>query len=139
MEVEKTGLHQLLSQPIPYDEVAYRTLLKQAAAEIVDNLRIALEYPTFDKFVLHVTGGMDTRAVLCALTHLPWHWHRIFARTVKALPLGDFDIAMKVLSKFRLPFGPVPLKIGVPYRPDWDFESLSLQLGVTPDCGAPAG
>ena len=130
---EKTPLHGLLSTPVPYDELTYRTLLKRAADEIIDNLRIAMEHPAFDKFVLQVTGGMDSRAVLCALSRLPQYRYKVIAKTAKTAVTTDFDISMKLLSKFPLPFTGTPVKFGVSYHPNWKFESLSTQLGVTPE------
>lgn len=135
IRVEKTGLHSMLSQSIPYSESSFRALLKQAADEIVDNLRIALEHPAFDRFVLQLTGGMDSRTVLCALSRLPQYKDKVIAKTVKTRLTGDFEVAMKLLSKFRLPFGDIPVKEGVPYNPDWQFEELSVQLGVTVEAG----
>lgn len=135
IQVERTSLYALLSQPVPYTEEAYREVLKQAAAEIVDNLRIALEHSAFDKFVMHVTGGMDTRAVLCALAHFPQYQHKVVGKTVKTRLEGDFSVALKLLSKLGLSYGRIPLKQGVPYRPNWNFEVLSTQLGATPETG----
>lgn len=135
IQVEKTVLHSVLSSPIPYTEETYRTLLKQAADEIVDNLRIVLEHPAFDKLVMHITGGMDSRAVLCALSRLPQYKDKVIAKTVKTSVIGDFEVAMKLLSKFRLPFGGIPRKSNSVYNPDWNFETLSTQLAVTPAMG----
>lgn len=136
IQTEKSSLHTALSQYIPYDEMKFRTLLKRAADEIVDNLRIALDHPAFDKFVLHLTGGADSRAVLCALSRLPERYReKVIAKTVKNQVVGDFDIAMKLLSKFRLPFGGIPLKEGVPYHSEWRLEELSTKLGCTSESG----
>lgn len=136
IQAEKSSLHTALSQYIPYDEMKFRTLLKRAADEIVDNLRIALEHPAFDKFILHLTGGMDSRTVLCALSRLPDRYrNKVIAKTVKTQIVGDFEIPMKLLSKFRLPFGGIPLKEGVPYNPEWKMEELSTGLGCTSESG----
>lgn len=136
IQVEKTALHTVLSQFVPYDETKFRTLLKKAADEVVDNLRIALEHPAFDKFVMHLTGGMDTRTVFCALSRLPERYReKVVAKTVKTRIEGDFEIPMKLLSKFRLPFGGIPLKEGVAYRPEWRLEELSTKLGCTSESG----
>ena len=136
IQVEKTPLHTVLSQFVPYDETKFRTLLKKAADEIVDNLRIALEHPAFDKFVMHLTGGMDTRTVFCALSRLPERYReKVIAKTVKTRIEGDFEIPMKLLSKLRLPFGGIPLKESADYHPEWRLEELSTKLGCTSELG----
>lgn len=135
VRVEKTALHSLLSNPSPYTPESYRAGLKEAADEVATNARLALEHPAFDKLVVQVTGGMDSRAVLCALSRFPQHRHKVIAKTVKTDLAGDFDIAMKLLSKFHLPFGGIPRKATASHSPNWQFEVLSTHLAATPETG----
>ncbi len=138
VNVEKTELYYTLSADIPYEEERYSQLLNQACGEIVDNLKIALEHPAFEKYVLHITGGMDSRLVYSALTKLPQYHDRIIVKTARTeRTQEDFRCAVKVISKHRFPQGRVQLDTSRKTNfTDGQLRSLSTVLGVTTEMAA---
>lgn len=54
-----------------FSEERYEQLLSQAAADIVDNVRVAIEHPRFEHVVVELSAGLDSRIIYSALTNLP--------------------------------------------------------------------
>lgn len=137
--VEKTALFDALNASIPYDEARYTQLLAQACEEIVDNLKIALEHPAFEHYVMHITGGMDSRLVYCASTRLPQYRDKIIVKTTrKKETIEDYLCALKIISKHRYPLGKIPFDTS--YRTEYTdghLRGLSTVLGVTTEYTSP--
>lgn len=131
--VEKTALYHALSACVPYDQSRYEELVDKACGEIVDNLRIALEHPAFEQYVVHVTGGLDSRLVFCALTKLPQYKDKILAHTsASSTDSADLTCAVRLLSKCRYPFGtPQRDHTRKTTYTDGAYRALSITLGVT--------
>lgn len=133
VSVEKTALYHALSTCVPYDQSRYEELVDKACGEIVDNLRIALEHPAFEQYVVHLTGGMDSRLVFCALTKLPQYKDKILVHTsAPSTDSPDLIGATRILSKCRYPFGtPQRSHTRKTTYTDGAYRALSITLGVT--------
>ena len=130
VSIEKTSLFYDLSAPLPYNLETYDQLLQEAADELIDNAKIALESPHFDQYIVDVTGGLDSRICLCVLTKFPQFKDKIIPHT--ALGKGyekDSEIALKLLSKTSFHFRKAMVSIQ-PER-DIDAEAMSCILGTT--------
>ncbi|MFI3226597.1 MAG: hypothetical protein R3Y09_04205 [Clostridia bacterium] len=98
-----TSLYDVLSVPPKYDEKEYNSLLEKAEKEIIQNATACLNHPYFENYMVDVTGGMDARMVLCALSRVPNYQEKVVANFYKYPNTPeDFDIALKILSKHRL-------------------------------------
>jgi len=105
VDFNKTSIYYELSAPLKYNEKTYNKLINEAAEELKDNARVVLEYNGFDKILVDVTGGLDSRLVLAVLTHFPEYKDKIVVNTLKNKDrINDFNVALKVLSKYPLSF-----------------------------------
>lgn len=68
---EETALFHEIHSPKAYTEEEYEKYLFKAKDEIIANIRTILEHPRFDYAHCDITGGMDTRLVIAAITNLP--------------------------------------------------------------------
>ncbi len=138
IEIEKTGLYYDLVSPMAYDEQLYRQMLQQAADELVDNARIALERPEFEHAIVHVTGGLDSRLTYCALTRLPQYRDKLIAYTRKTAAVPrDFEVAARLLSKYPIPWNKVQFGQPVEQKVNQNLRALSFSLGTTTEGGGP--
>ncbi len=131
LNVEKTKLYYELSCELPFDEKEYNILVKQAAEEIKDNIRIVLEHPEFETYVVDVTGGLDSRVVYCAISNFPEYRDKFVAHTVKTSVLNDFYCALKLISKYRIPFEKMKFKNEVITYEDEQLRAISIGMGAT--------
>ena len=130
VEIEKGDLFYDLSAPPRYEEKLYRSLLRNAADEIIDNARVALESPHFQQFIVDVTGGLDSRTVLSALTKFPQYKDKIIPHSAYGENYeSDIDIAVKLISRTPFDFRP-RVSRQIPER-DIDQEAMSYILGVS--------
>jgi len=105
VDFNKTSIYYELSAPLQYDKKIYNKLIKKAAEELKDNARVVLEYNGFDKFLVDVTGGLDSRLVFSVLTHFPEYKDKIVINLgINKDRTNDFNVALKVISKYPLPF-----------------------------------
>ncbi len=127
---KKTSIFKELSHPKKYDPRAYKETIELATSEILDNARIALESDHFEKYVVDITGGMDSRMVFAALSCYPEYYEMIFPHTVCGSKyVGDFNTAIEVVAKSNIHFKKLVCK-DVETR-DLDREAMSCVLGVT--------
>lgn len=138
IEAEKTDMYYTLCADIPYDAQRYSELVAKACDEIVDNLKIALEHPAFEHYVMHITGGMDSRLVYSALTKLPQYRDKIIVKTARTEKTQeDFRCAVRVISKHRFPQGRIQFDTSRKTDfTDGQLRALSTVLGVTTEVAA---
>lgn len=131
VSIEKTGLYDLLSQDYTYTDAKYKQLLEETKEEILDNARVALKYHGFDNFLVNITGGMDSRIVLAALSNFPEYREKLIAKTYKKRgEEDDWEVAMKCLAEFPISFK-CDSNIKSVTRSE-DFNGISYMLGITP-------
>lgn len=130
IEVVKTEIYDILTNIPQYDKYEYERLLKVAALELIDNAKIVFENEKFDNIVAHITGGLDSRLVYCALTQFPEYMHKIIPHTTKSdAEPTNFDTALKVLSKTNICYSKIPKENEVRNHISI-YDSLSYCLGV---------
>lgn len=101
--------HKTVYEPKEYNEEEYWSLLKKGADEMLDNMRIALEYEDMDYFKVDLSGGIDSRMVLALITNFPQYHDKIQIGTLdlKAYP-KDLPIALELNSMFNYPYNSIP-------------------------------
>ena len=63
--------NQLYDKGNEFDDLEYARLVAQGRDEVVSNVGMVFEYPDFDKVVVDLSGGFDSRIVFAAATVLP--------------------------------------------------------------------
>lgn len=128
--IEKTDLFSLLSRQETFDESIYQHLLQMAANELIDNARVAFEHPGIRKFIVHVTGGLDSRLVFSVVSRFPQFRNKVVALTIKSdSNHDDFERAMQVISQYPFSFGELPYQEPVADLENQNARSLSHILG----------
>lgn len=132
VSIEKTSLYYDLSAPLQYSVELYESLLHEAAEELIDNARVALESSHFENYIVDVTGGLDSRLVLCTLLKLPQFQDKIIPHTAFGERYeNDSSVAIKLLS--RTPFHFKKAMVSVESERDVDAEAMSCMLGTSPE------
>lgn len=82
----------------------YEKLIKKAAAEINSNCKAVLSCDKFNKVVVDVSGGFDSRIVFAAMNNQNSYLRRkIFTYTRKSLTHRDEEIASSVTNMYQYP------------------------------------
>lgn len=68
---EKLPLYGLVTNPEPWDEDAYEEAVRLGTEEIRSNLQAVLASDRFDRVVIDLSAGFDSRIVFAAMTTLP--------------------------------------------------------------------
>lgn len=79
----------------------YLALLESARKEIISNLDLVAKNPKFEKIIVDVSGGMDSRLVFSAVTNLPEHRERIVinSQDTRGAP-DELNVALAINSKY---------------------------------------
>lgn len=86
------------------DEVEYWDGIAIAADEIVSNLKVVLDHPSFDNVRVDLTGGLDARLLFAALSHLGSHADRIGIHTAD-VPGSPHDLGISLALTRETEFG----------------------------------
>ena len=68
---ERLPLYDLVATPEQWDEDAYEEAILQGREELLSNVRAVLASEHFDRIVIDLSGGFDSRMVFAAMTTLP--------------------------------------------------------------------
>lgn len=97
LEFVETAISRVFSESTDQELSSeyYRQKIQSAGEEIVDNLKIALEHPTFDSVRVDLTGGLDARLLFTALASLQNYSEKVHIHTadVAGSP-HDLDISL---------------------------------------------
>lgn len=86
-----------------YNETSFvekRELIQIGAKEIIDSIRSVIESDIFDKKIIDLTGGQDSRAVLAALLNVSDGMNKVEVRTKNAPHSSDLKIAAGLKNLF---------------------------------------
>lgn len=131
VDLPSAKIDEVFTKKEPFSEENYQKLLREAKKEIINNVKIALEHPAFKYVILDLSGGMDSRIVYGAATHLQEFRHkiRINSHFVESEPL-DLDVALSINSIYGFQYDDLPT-IKEPYYGDNPWNDIwSYYLGV---------
>lgn len=107
-EEKSSPLRQdMLAVPI-FHRCEYKKKLKQAANDILQNLKTILSNPEIENAVVDVTGGLDSRVVYAALTQLPEYREKLRTYTKDTPFCKDLEIALMLNSMYQFPWDALP-------------------------------
>jgi len=103
--IEDTEISKAFELPKEIPEEEYVSVLKAGVQEILDNAEVALNSKQYDRYMVELTGGLDSRIVYSALTNLRTADKEIWVNTIKGEENSkDLDIATKVNSVYKFPW-----------------------------------
>lgn len=104
------ALHEELYNPQPYNEETYQELLLKGANEMLENMRLALEYSDIDYYQVDLSGGLDSRMVLALITNYP-QYHKEIQLNTRDLPYAPKDLvtALAINSMYDYPWDTLPI------------------------------
>ena len=108
---------------VTHDE--YVELIDRAKQEIISNLDIIAKHPKFDRIIVDVSGGMDSRLVFSAVTHLPEHRDKIVinSQDTRGAP-DELNVALTINSKYEYSYDDTAETIVMP-PPQELYENIS--------------
>jgi hypothetical protein len=96
----------------------YESLVDEGVKEIIENVRIAVEHPSFRQVLVHLSGGRDSRMVFGATIHVP-HWRERVGLVSHDVPkTQDLSIACGLAGLFGGKFFDGPLEPPTPVSVD---------------------
>src|SRR5699024_1729239 len=83
LEFVETEISRVFSEPTDQElnPDYYWQKIRSAGEEIVENLRVSLEHPTFESVRVDLTGGLDARLLFTALAQLQDYKEKIHIHT----------------------------------------------------------
>lgn len=106
--VIQSDLHDTLYKRQDFSEERYATLIAQARDEIVRNMQMIFECPELEAVVVDLSGGMDSRLLYAACTHLPQALVRPkiqincqHAPSPSSTQGGDLEVALELNSIWK--------------------------------------
>lgn len=104
LALSRTALWDILSQRTEWDEDLYEEYIFKAKEEIESNCKAAFECPHFDKVVVDISGGFDSRVVFAAACNLPKRLRKkMYTYTRKSGTADDVEKAGAVTNLYRYP------------------------------------
>lgn len=85
----KTELRELLEERRLWDEADYEKYMRIARKEIYSNLRAVFANPRFERVIVDLSGGFDSRVVYSAMTCLPQYHRKKAAVYIRKSHLPD--------------------------------------------------
>lgn len=114
-----------------YDEKEYLSLLDQAAEEIKEMAREVLYSDEYESFVVDISGGLDSRLTLAALTNFPEKMDMMQARTLQQPNSRDLEIGIGLANLTGLEYKPLYNNGEMYVSPEEHINSYrSYQLGT---------
>ncbi|MCI9371792.1 MAG: hypothetical protein HFI52_00120 [Lachnospiraceae bacterium] len=125
VEFTDTSIVQIWNMDREITEEEYIELLKAGKEEILENTRAALSCEYYDRILLELTGGLDSRITYAAASNLDTKGKNLYVITSKgANNQIDVEVAAQVNSVYRLPWEDKP-QIFEKY----DSEELQREVG----------
>jgi len=106
---ENSEIYDAMYNPEEYSDYAYEKYLYQARDELIEDVRAVFEHPSFDHVICDITGGFDSRMVLCAATNLPNSLTCKLRMRTDNVPGEDLRIACEIVNAFGLKWDDISL------------------------------
>lgn len=103
-ETAESELGGLLKERIPYHEEEYRRQLIEAKEEIRQNVRGILEDDRFEKVVVDLSGGLDSRLIYEAVLPVAKAREKVKINSKDVPGCRDLEIALKINGQYQLPY-----------------------------------
>ncbi len=112
VEFTDTSIVQMWNMDRDITEEEYIELLKAGKEEILENTRAVLSCEYYDKILLELTGGLDSRITYAAVTSLGTKDKKVFINSIKTEEVPtDVELAAQVNSVYRLSWDNQPTVI----------------------------
>jgi len=112
--LEENSLHQAITNPPTYSEENYEEHLLLVKEDLISNMRVLLEHPNFERIVIELSGGLDSRIVLAAAMNLPEHLTRKIRITSYSSETEGYRIANGIIDYYGLRWNDSPIERKVP-------------------------
>lgn len=97
-------LHQLLDAPANFEDSRYEDIVRRAAKEIENNVSAVFRNPKFDRVIVDLSGGRDSRVGFAALTNIDSEIaEKARIRSTLHEP-DDLHVAIQVNNIFDFPY-----------------------------------
>ncbi|MFP3861934.1 hypothetical protein SHV42_03200 [Pseudomonas capeferrum] len=101
MHINDKPISNVLHDGRKVSKEEYNELLESARQEIISNLNIVAKHEKFERVIVDVSGGMDSRLVFSAATNLPEHREKIVinSQDTRGAP-DELNVALAIVSKY---------------------------------------
>ena len=104
LTLPRTSLWELLSDKNEWDEEQYEECIYKAKNELEEYCKAAFEHPRFNKVVVDVSGGFDSRIVFATACNLPKHLRKkMYTHTRRSGTKDDIEKASAVTNLYDYP------------------------------------
>jgi len=96
---------EIFYEDYKFDKDIYKTLVKNAANDVIDNIKSVLENKKFKHFICELSGGKDSRTNYAALTNIEGAEHNVKLHTMgEDRDVNDFDTAMSIVNAYNFEY-----------------------------------
>lgn len=104
MAISYTSLWDILTDKSEWDEDLYEDYIRKCKAELEENCRAAFEHPKFNKIVVDLSGGFDSRIVFATANNLPKKLRKkLFTHTRRSVTSDDVEKASAITNMYDYP------------------------------------
>lgn len=133
LEFAETGIARVFSEATDQElhPDYYWQKIRSAGEEIVDNLKVALDHPTFESVRVDLTGGLDARLLFTALARLQEYKEKVHIHTadVAGSP-HDLDISLALTRETGFDYDTLPRESQPIASTTSLLENISYNLGT---------
>lgn len=104
VKIGRTSLWDILCDKSKWDDELYEEYIYKAKQELEQNCRAAFEHPRFNKIVVDVSGGFDSRIVFATACNLPQRLRKkLYTHTRKSGTSDDVEKASALTNLYNYP------------------------------------
>ena len=98
----KNNLHDAIEDPPIFKEETYKSLLLSVKEDLISNMQALLEHPRFERVVIELSGGLDSRIILAATMNLSEDLRRKIRIASYSNEVSDYRIANGIVNAYGL-------------------------------------
>jgi hypothetical protein len=127
-----TSIYGDMVAPPRYSEEAYEEMIYKVRDELVENAETVMKHPKFKHVVCDITGGIDSRIALAALTNVPDPERKLALSSIDGshVPANDLKTAIAISKATGIPFDTAPTRVEILNSLKHFSKAYSLYLGT---------
>ena len=132
ISIKNKPINEQLQTNISWNSDTYKALVKSVAQDILHNVEIALGDERFEKIVIDVTGGKDSRTVLAAVTNYIYKCsNRVLVNSKDVATTNDKKVFIGLNNMFKLDYDTLPEDYYVVAIKEKELRNRSFFLGTS--------
>jgi len=129
---KNTAIYKDMTSPPEYSDEMYEKMLGNIKDELTENAEAIITHPKFKHVVCDITGGIDSRIALAALTNAKDPEKKLALTSIDGshVPVNDLQNAIAISKALNIPFDTAEVSVKSMNSPEHFSKIYSLYLGT---------